>query len=843
MSNAKSRKNNTQGWEEAGGEFYQESYPAEWEGFQRDPAAIATLLPSKQNRVATSRRIRNNHNHDTQVKRRQTQYNTRSNSIARREIQYQDVQGATLPDLSQDLTDEERIWEEIQEIKSMPVSMTQKKDLKAKLQNATKLRLQGFDQFKWQRRKAWQQLHTKWTEVLTKMGLWRSSLKKIEGSFGTGVVAYFLLLRWLMFLNLVIFFLIFIFIIIPHVFLVHPNEELCDQVTANDSTQCCRESYLNNTSSEFYILDLIQGTGFMENTLLFYGVYTNKVSDQIPHSQNEEIEDISNTSTLNSHYNNNNNNYERSEGKEFNYDLPLAYISITVLYFLISLAAIVKGASREFKDRLVDGEGQFYQYCNLVFGGWDFCIHNSKSADIKHKALYNEIKGLLYSKRIDYERSNRSRDHMYKLVLVRFLVNCAVAVILVLSALFIYFLFNLSLKYLEPNFKTSHHISLLDQTTYTFSAEETLKKPNNPKEQFTILFYEFLPYIAIVCLNLLVPNLFNYLCEFEQYSPMFVVKVNLFRTVFLRLASLAVLLSRFYHLIIPKTSSQCFNDKYKTPQCWETYIGQQFYKLLITDFVTNIGVTFFVNFPRAIMARHIKTRFVRLIGEQEFELPKHVLDIVYSQTICWLGSFYSPFLPVIAAVLTFCMFYIKKFQCLVNSKPSAILYRASGSNSLFMLILLVSYSVALIPVVYAIAEVIPSRSCGPFRGLPSVWDAATTAFNQMPSVVKNCIFFLGTAGFAIPCFIVLVLFLYYYHAVSNANKHMVEVLRNQLVLEGHDKQFLLNRLSSFVKLQQDYQKKMRQFVERDRRQHQPHHHILQCEHGNYEECNSIESEN
>lgn len=39
-----------------------------------------------------------------------------------------------LPDLSQDLTDEERIWEEIQEIKSMPVSMTQKKDLKAKLQ-------------------------------------------------------------------------------------------------------------------------------------------------------------------------------------------------------------------------------------------------------------------------------------------------------------------------------------------------------------------------------------------------------------------------------------------------------------------------------------------------------------------------------------------------------------------------------------------------------------------------------------------------------------------------------------------------------------------------------------
>lgn len=54
MSGGKDRKskssNKTQGWEEAGGEFYQESYPADWEGFQRDPAAIATLLPSKQNR-------------------------------------------------------------------------------------------------------------------------------------------------------------------------------------------------------------------------------------------------------------------------------------------------------------------------------------------------------------------------------------------------------------------------------------------------------------------------------------------------------------------------------------------------------------------------------------------------------------------------------------------------------------------------------------------------------------------------------------------------------------------------------------------------------------------------
>lgn len=40
----------------------------------------------------------------------------------------------------------------------MPVSMAQKREMKAQLQNATKLRLQGFDQFKWQRRKVCQQI-------------------------------------------------------------------------------------------------------------------------------------------------------------------------------------------------------------------------------------------------------------------------------------------------------------------------------------------------------------------------------------------------------------------------------------------------------------------------------------------------------------------------------------------------------------------------------------------------------------------------------------------------------------------------------------------------------------
>lgn len=734
---------------------------------------------------------------------------------------------------------------------------------------------------------------TKWSEYLTKMELWRTSLKKIEGNFGTGVVAYFVFLRWLMILNLLIFSIIFVFIILPQLVLIEPKDLPCDLnvpptlatrwvpdvnhtesgynetiwIYPNTSSQCCREVYNNEirfNRSDFSILHLVQGTGFMEKTLLFYGMYTNQIYGYDPLSnQNVNTRTITKPSeNFNSHRNVDNlivdedgstdddafvnnsspilsaligfsdNSTNITTWRDFfnnldiYYDLPLAYIIVTIVCYLYTLIAIVKAVAHEFKDRLVEGEGQFYQYCNLIFGGWDFCIHNEKSAQIKHKALYNEIQSLMHLKRYEFERNNRTRDIMFKLYLIRVMVNIFVCVILVICGVVIYILFNLSLGYLEPNFNTitryrNFNVFMSKIKKFSSGEEEvvvTLPDGLDVDKQFEILFYEFLPYVCIVIFNLLVPILFNYLIQFEQYSPLFVIKMNLFRTVGLRLSSLAVLISRFYYLISSKNENsylECYNVKYGTPQCWETFVGQQFYKLFIVDFVTHIFVTFFVNFPRALIARHMNNAFSRFI-EMDFELSKHVLDVVYSQTICWLGTFYAPFLPAIAAVLIFFMFYIKKFACLVNSKPSAILYRASRSNSLFMIILLLSFTIAIIPVVYTIAEIMPSRSCGPFRGLHSTWDRAIEAFMKLPEFLRNIVFFFGTSSFAIPCFIVLILFLYYYYSVSAANKHMVQVLKNQLVLEGHDKQFLLNRLSLFIKQQQEYQKRLqRQFYDQN----------------------------
>lgn len=828
--------------------------------------------------LATTRRVRHDPNAaqsgqggppapDRNTRRKQsTSTGRRHHSSIRRGSHFHEVHIAMLPDLSgnlleetiynyqfiilrfhtccfaENLTDEERIWEEIHEIKTMPVSMAQKRDMKAQLQNATKLRLQGFKQIKWQRRKVCQQFHAKWSEYLMKMALWRNPLKTIEGNCGTGVVAYFLFLRWLILLNLSIFILILIFIVMPQTLLNANERPNCNELLDQNSTECCYHEYLNQTTCKSIILlDLVQGTDFLEKTIMFYGMYSNKIfgypniagissssmSSIILNNNNNNFSGIysfsSNSLNNNNYTGSSSNSIDRMDveesssvsnsltatnetsttvsyilqmsGYQFYYDLPMAYVSVNVVFLLMSLVAIVKSVSREFKDRMVEGEGQFYQYCNLIFGGWDFCIHNEKSAHIKHKALLNEMKGLIQSKRMEFERHNRSKDVMFKLVLIRLIVNLIVCIILLAAACIIFISFNYS--------QEKQQINKQSKVVCDTPGQITPKMLNS-------LFIEFLPYITIVCMNFLVPLLFNYLVQFEQYSPMFIIKITLLRTVFLRLSSLGVLLSRFYFFIQTDDDLPTCRTELGRLQCWETYVGQQFYKLLVVDFVTHVFVTFFINFPRAWLARHCNTKFTRFIGEQEFELSKHVLDIIYSQTICWLGTFYSPFIPATAVVLHFFMFYIKKFACLTNSKPSAILYRASRSNSLFMLVLLLSYALALIPIVYAAAEILPSRACGPFRGLPSVWAAAITAFQKLPIFCQKIIFFFGTATFAVPCFIGLILCLYYYYAVSVANKHMVEMLKNQLVLEGHDKQFLLNRLSAFLKQQQDYQKKMRQ---------------------------------
>lgn len=587
---------------------------------------------------------------------------------------------------------------------------------------------------------------------MSKLELWRKDLKKIEGNFGTGVVAFFLFIKWLIFLDVFIFLLIFIFIVLPMIIFnpINPTECLSDE----NSTNCCAVEYFNQSPfSNLIVLDLVQGTGWMERTLFFNGYYSDKV-----------FQHVTNAFT-------------------YYYSLPLAYVLVIVVILLVSLIAIVRAAAKGFKHRIVESEGQFYQYCNLIFGGWDFCIRNEKAAVIKKKVIYNEIKGCLEAEKLEEEKKNRTKEERTKLIAVRVFINFIEILILIACSFAIYFVF-------------------------TFSSDQLSELSED--DVFLNLLLSFLPPITIVFLNVIVPLIFKFLVTYEHYSPNFVINIMLIRTVFLRLANLIIFYASMYTIVsCQPEEGECSSSRCNTPLCWETFVGRHIYKLALTDFATHILLTFIVNFPRALLDKKSKSKFAKFVGEQTFDLPKHVLDIIYTQTLCWLGCFYAPMLPAMFVVIFICMFYIKKFACLVNSKPSNVIHRASRSNSMFMIILLVSFLVALLPVAYTIGEIRPSMACGPFRTLDTIWSFVTVSFFNTPQWFQDLLAVLTSAIFAVPAFIILVLLLYYYIAVNSANRHMVRILKDQLVLEGHDKQFLLDRLSLFLKQQQEAQKHMR----------------------------------
>lgn len=460
----KKRPGRAQGWEEAKDEFYQESYPtdADFEGIERDPQKITTLLPSQQNRVTTTRKKNNtkdikNRNTIKQRTISRTNYYTTS----RRQSVLQENYIAMMPDLSENLSNERTTWEEIMKIKDLPISMTQKKEQKAKLQNATKLRLQGFEQFKWQRRKMYNQMQSQWKETYSKFEMWKKSLREIEGNYGTGVVSFFRFIKWLMYLNIVIFILMFTFVVLPT--LLSEILQNTQSIESEKPILTCRNISLVNECSNNYtkaissrdigILDIIQGTGAIENTYLFYGKYDCSIYT-VPKYL-------------------------------YYYNLSFAYVLVTIFIFILSLAAIVKSAAQAFRGRLVEGEGQFNQFCSLIFSGWDFCIYNEKSANMKHKALYNEIKYRLMAEKQKEDKILRSNENKVKIIFLRILINITVLLLLAGAGWLIYF----AVKFQSDARKEARY-DLVPQGIMN-------------------LILQYLPSLAVVGLNSVVPTIFG----------------------------------------------------------------------------------------------------------------------------------------------------------------------------------------------------------------------------------------------------------------------------------------------------------------------------------------------
>ncbi|NWI58412.1 TMC7 protein, partial [Calyptomena viridis] len=562
--------------------------------------------------------------------------------------------------------------------------------------------------------------------------LWRHDIHSIEGRFGTAIQSYFSFLRFLVLLNFIIFILMFGFVTLPTIISTYGifNSTATKISPQNIEYICTIYEPSDNQGLVYfftYLKDLFSGTGFLEVTRLFYGYYT---VDTVWISI-------------------------------MRYNLPLAYLLATIAYLALSLVWIIKRSVGGFKQNLVHDADQFQSYCNKVFAGWDFCITDPNAARLKHRSLQYELQTDLEEERLKQKIADRTMKEKLRIYFLRIFINIIVLAILLGCFYSIY--------------------------RVTVFSQENSNDVSNTNFQVNLLV-QYLPSMVITLANFIGPQIFTFLIKFEDYLPASEIKLTLIRCVFLRLANIGVLLFSLWSQI-----SNCVADKckpcgynYKVYPCWESDVGQEMYKLTIFDFIIILAVTLFVDFPRKLLVTHSSCKLVQWYGLPEFGISDSVLEIIYGQTICWIGTFFSPLLPAIATVKYFIIFYIKKISLIHTRKPPAKPIRASSSNFFFLAVLLIGLVLALIPVGVSIASIPSSKACGPFRNFNTSWEVVPVTILEFPAGVQQVLFGMVSEAVAVPVFTVICLIMFYLIALAGAHKRVVEQLREQLVLVRFD---------------------------------------------------------
>ncbi|XP_031144747.1 transmembrane channel-like protein 7 [Sander lucioperca] len=578
-------------------------------------------------------------------------------------------------------------------------------------------------------------------EWLSWLKLWRGDIHLIEGMFGTGILSYFSFLRFLVMLNLIIFVLMFSFVMLPLIIAPHVSGNITyTQKVGSVCSEYSGTARRGLVNFHEHITDLLSGGGFLERTYLFYGYY--------------KVDKIHFPKTT--------------------YNLPLAYLLVTIAYLFLSLIWIVKRSATGFKRNLIQDEDRFQSFCNKIFAGWDFCITNENAVRLKRSSLLYELRTDLEEERIKQKIADRTRKERCRIYLIRLILN--LFVIGVLAACF---------------------YSIYAATIFSQKVQM-----DNIKENFIVdLIYEYLPSIVITLANFITPLLFSVIINYEDYSPAFEIRFTLMRCVFMRLTSIGVLLFSLWSQITKCDDGPCvcgYNNKLYS--CWETRVGQEMYKLTIFDFIIIVAVTIFVEFPRKLIVNYCDCGLAKWWGQQEFAIPQNVLEIVYGQTICWIGTFYSPMLPAICTMKYFFIFYIKKVSLINNCRPATRPFRASSSNFFFLAVLLIGLALACVPVTFSMAQINSSHACGPFINYNTSWEVLPTTVSELPGGIQKLLLALSSEAFAVSFFVVTCLAMFYVIALAGAHKRVINQLREQLAMEGRDKRFLIQKLCQAQRL-------------------------------------------
>lgn len=437
------------------------------------------------------------------------------------------------------------------------------------------------------------------------------------------------------------------------------------------------------------------------------------------------------------------------------YNMPLAYLFTVGAAFFITCIVLVYSMSHSFGESYRVGSTKGI-HALTVFCSWDYKVTQKRASRVQQDSIRTQLKELLAEWQL--RKRPRSMCGQLRQVVVLGLgwllclgstVGCTVAVL-------------------------------------TFS-ETMIQRPASGGQGLEMLA---LPLVVSV-LNLVASYLFRGLAALERHdSPVLEVYTAICRNLILKMAVLGVLC---YHWLGRRVAA--LQD-----QCWEDFVGQELYRFMVVDFIFVLLDSLFGELVwRLISEKKLKT------GQKpEFDIARNVLDLIYGQTLTWLGVLFSPLLPAVQILRLLLLFYIKKASLIANCQAPRRPWLASHMTTVFLTLLCFpSFLGAAVFLCYAVWQVRPSSTCGPFRTLKTMYEAGTVWVRRLEHAGSGASwlpwlhhFLVENTFFLFLVSALLLAVIYLNIQVVKGQRKVICLLKEQIRNEGEDKIFLINKLHS-----------------------------------------------
>ncbi|XP_078604409.1 transmembrane channel-like protein 1 isoform X3 [Branchiostoma floridae x Branchiostoma japonicum] len=588
---------------------------------------------------------------------------------------------------------------------------------------------------------------------------WETRIKTIESYFGSVVASYFLFLRWLFWINIVLTIFTMAFVIIPELVAGYPYGAIPRKTVPKDELH--RAAHIG-TVWDF--------GGYLQYSVLFYGYYGNA----------------------------------KSIGS--GYQLPLAYFLVGIITFVYSFAVILRQMAKNSRMSKMSTSDDQFQFCWKVFCGWDYLIGNSETADNKVAAITTGLREAILEEEEKNKDEQSSKKERYITISLRLLANVLVTILLAGSGYAIQLVVERSeqfekmdpskLSWWEQN-EVSMVVSIITMVFPVFFDLIGEMEKYHPRVMLRWSLARVMVlnlgnlYTLMIALFKKVNNLADEARKArEALQALEAAAYN--NTLVAQNATAASLIREAVAEIGMNNTAMADILAQKAgikEQCWETIVGQEMFKLSVFDMIATVVTTFILEFLRGLFVRFanycwcwdLETGFP---GYAEFGVADNVLHLIYNQGMIWMGAFFAPSLPALNVLKLIGLMYLRSWAVMMCNIPHERVFRASRSNNFYLVLLLIMLFLSMLPTGYVMVSIEPSRNCGPFSGKERIFDIISDTVNEkFPPWMRSVMAYLSTAGVMIPLFMLLIMAIYYLQSLLKSYKEANNDLRIQLQYE------------------------------------------------------------